>query len=107
MQDTSDRQGTGGPNASDAEGVARTLAERVYAAFAQAATMPAHPLAEQTVLTRLVKAIRPHVADGSASAVVAAANGALDAWEAQDPDVRGPRVASVGLADATVAMRAA
>ena len=45
----------------DVDKAARTIAENVYAAFARMATTPAEPLAEQTVLTRSVEAIRPQV----------------------------------------------
>ncbi|WP_375464260.1 hypothetical protein [uncultured Methylobacterium sp.] len=88
----------------DIDKAARTIAENVYASFARMATRPAEPLAEQTVLTRLVEAIRPQMG-GSAQAIVAAANGALDAWEQQDDAVRGPRVEAVDLRDGAVTMR--
>ncbi len=45
----------------DADRVARVIAENVYAAFCRRATMPAHPLEEQTILARLVEAIRPQI----------------------------------------------
>ncbi|GJD55387.1 hypothetical protein [Methylobacterium dankookense] len=83
---------------------ARRIAENAYAAFCRVATMPAHPLAEQTVLARLAEAVRPQVEAGP-DAIVAALNAALDAWEAQDPAIRGPRVASADPADGTVRLR--
>ncbi|MDP4025330.1 hypothetical protein Q8W71_22115 [Methylobacterium sp. NEAU 140] len=86
---------------------ARRLAESVYVAFAQQATMPAHPLAEQTVVTRLVEAIRGRLPGGSGDEIAAAINGALDAWEAREPEVRGPRVAAVDLAAGTATLRPA
>ena len=85
----------------------RRLAENVYAAFARQATMPAHPLAEQTVVTRLVEAIRGLLPGGSAEAIAAAINAALDAWEAREPEVRGPRVGAVDLGAGTATLRPA
>ena len=52
----------------DADRAARVIAENVYAAFCRQATMPAHPLEEQTILARLVEAIRPHIGSGSPGA---------------------------------------
>ena len=89
----------------DLDKAARTIAENVYAAFARMATMPADPLAEQTVLTRLVEAIRPEIRQGSMPAIVDAANGALDAWEQRDKDVLGPRIEAIDLRDGAVTMR--
>ncbi|MCJ2133361.1 hypothetical protein MKK69_04670 [Methylobacterium sp. J-026] len=77
------------------------IAENVYVAFCQQATMPAHRLEEQTILTRLVEAIRPRIGS-SPGAIVEAANAALSAWEQRDPDVRGPRVVSVNQIDGSV-----
>ena len=87
----------------DLDRAARAIAENVYAAFCRQATMPAHPLEEQTVVTRLVEAIRPHVG-GAPEAIVEAANAALSAWEQRDPDVRGPRVVAVDPADGSVTL---
>lgn len=91
----------------DIDMAARRLAENVYASFAQQATMPAHPLAEQTVVTRLVEAIRGVLPDGSPETVGAAIDAALDAWEAREPEVRGPRVRSLDLAAGTAVLRPA
>ncbi|CAM2766888.1 hypothetical protein ACLBXJ_20055 [Methylobacterium mesophilicum] len=85
-----------------ADGVARRIAENVYAAFCRQATMPAHPLEEQTILARLVEAIRPQVGTGSPGALVEAANAALSAWEQRDPEIRGPRVVAVNPIDGAV-----
>jgi hypothetical protein len=91
----------------DIDVAARRLAETVYAAFAQQATMPAHPLAEQTVVTRLVEAIRGRLPGGTAEEVAAAVNAALDAWEVREPEVRGPRVGTVDLGAGTATLRPA
>lgn len=66
--------------------------------------MPAHPLEEQTVVTRLIEAIRPQIGIGSTGAIVEAANAALSAWEQRDPDVRGPRVVAVNQTDGSVTL---
>lgn len=89
----------------DPDRAARVIAENVYAAFCRQATMPAHPLEEQTILTRLVEAIRPEIGTGSPGAIVEAANTTLSAWEQRDPDVRGPRVASVNQIEGSVTLR--
>lgn len=92
----------------DIDMAARRLAENVYGSFAQQATMPAHPLAEQTVVTRLVEAIRGAMTEGgSPEAVGSAIDAALDAWEAREPEVRGPRVRSLDLAAGTAVLRPA
>ena len=91
----------------DIDMAARRLAENVYVAFAQQATMPAHPLAEQTVVTRLVEAIRGAMPDGSPAAVGSAINAALDAWEMREPEVRGPRVRSLDVGAGTAVLRPA
>ncbi|TXM67462.1 hypothetical protein FV226_21765 [Methylobacterium sp. WL12] len=90
----------------DPDRAARAIAENVYAAFCRVATMPAELLEEQTVLARLVEAIRPLVPTSSLGAIVEAANGALDAWEQRDADVHGPRVEEIDLGDGAVNMRA-
>ncbi|MCJ2070655.1 hypothetical protein MKK75_17970 [Methylobacterium sp. J-030] len=82
--------------------VARVIAENVYAAFCRQATLPAHPLEEQTILTRLVEAIRPQIGNGSPGVVIEAANAVLSVWEQRDPDVRGPRVVSINQIDGSV-----
>ena len=83
---------------------ARTLAEAIYEAYAQQATAPAHKLAEQTVVTRLVEALEP-LAGGPADALVSAANAVLDDWELRDAEVRGPRVSALDLAGPRVTLR--
>ncbi|TXM93695.1 hypothetical protein [Methylobacterium sp. WL116] len=75
----------------DPDRAARVIAENVYAALCRQATMPAYLLEEQTIVTRLVEAIRPQIGIGSTGAIVEAANAALSAWEQRDPDARGPR----------------
>ena len=89
----------------DLNKAARCLAENVYAAFVRQASTQADPLAEQTILTRLVEAIRPQIPRGSMQAIMDAANGALDAWEQRDENVRGPRVEAVDPRDGAVTMR--
>jgi hypothetical protein len=86
----------------DADRVARSLAENVYAAFSRQATMPTPYREEQTVITRLVEAIRPQIGSGSPGEIIAAANQALSDWEQRDADVRGPRVVSANQRDCTV-----
>lgn len=81
---------------------ARVIAENVYIAFCRQATMPARPLEEQTILARLVEAIRPQIAMGSPGAIIEAVNAALSVWDQRDPDVRGPRVMSINLIDGSV-----
>ena len=70
---------------SEPDRAARVIAENVYVAFCQQATMPAHPLEEQTILTRLIEAIRPQIGSGSPAAIIEAANAALSAWEQREP----------------------
>lgn len=81
---------------------ARVIAENVYVAYCRHATMQVHPQEEQTILARLVEAIRPQVGSGSPRAIIEAANAALSVWEQRDPDVRGPRVVSVNQTDGSV-----
>ncbi len=83
---------------------ARVIAENVYVAFCQQATMAARPLEEQTILTRLVEAIRPQIGSGAPGAIVEAANAALSAWEQRDLEVRGPRVVAVNQIDGAVTL---
>ena len=87
----------------DPDRAARAIAENVYAAYCRQATMPAHPLEEQTIVTRLVEAIRPQIG-GSPGAIVEAVNAALSAWEQRDPDVRGPRIVAVNQTDGSVTL---
>ena len=83
---------------------ARVIAENVYAAFCRQATMPAHPLEEQTILTRLVETILPQIGSGSPGAIIDAVNAALSAWELRDPDIRGPRVTAIDQSDGAVTL---
>ncbi|AWN43644.1 hypothetical protein [Methylobacterium durans] len=87
--------------------VARTIAENVYAAYSRQMTGATHPQTEQTMLARLVEAIRPRVDRAEPDEVIEAANAVLAAWEQQDPGVRGPRIASVDLAGGAVGLRPA
>lgn len=83
---------------------ARALAEAIYEAYAQQATMPAHPLGEQNAVTRLLEAIEPMVA-AAPDELLRAVNAVIDGWEAGEPDLRGPRAASLDVDRATVALR--
>ncbi|MFK5598237.1 hypothetical protein ACFZ8E_14760 [Methylobacterium sp. HMF5984] len=89
----------------DADKAARTIAENVYAAFYRQETIPAQSPEEQTIVTRLVEAIRPQISSGSPGAIVEVANAALSAWEQRDPDVSGPRVVAINQTDGAVTMR--
>jgi len=86
----------------DADRAARVIAENVYAGFCRQATMPNRPMEEQTILARLVEAIRPQIGSGAPGAIVEAANATLSAWEQRDPEVRGPRVLAVSPIDGAV-----
>ncbi|AWN40750.1 hypothetical protein [Methylobacterium durans] len=88
----------------DADRTARTIAENVYAAYMRQAEGGRHPQTEQTLLTRLVEAIRPEVPGGTARDLLDAANSALDAWELQSGGAAGPRVTSLNRADGSVGM---
>ncbi|MDR7039577.1 MULTISPECIES: hypothetical protein [Methylobacterium] len=90
-----------------ADRVARTIAENVYAAYTRQISGATHPQTEQTILARLVEAIRPRVDAAAPGEIVAAANGVLDAWERQDPRIRGPRVNSVDPIGGGVGLRPA
>ena len=81
---------------------ARTIAETVYAAYWRHAQGSDHPQVEQTILARLAEAIRPALPGGSPGAVIDAANGVLDAFEQQNPGIRGPRVSALDRADGSV-----
>lgn len=78
---------------------ARTLAERVYSAYAQQAAGSIHPQQEQTLLARLAEAIRPALRSGE---VTGAVNGALDAWERADGRAGGPRFARIDPGDGSL-----
>lgn len=86
----------------DADRRARVIAENVYAAYCRRATMPIPYREEQTVLARLVEAIRPQIGQGSPGELIEAANVALSEWEQRDADVRGPRVVSINQIDGAV-----
>lgn len=86
----------------DSDRRARAIAENVYAAFCRQARMPIPYREEQTVLARLVEAIRPQIGQGSPGELIEAANVALSEWEQRDADVRGPRVASLNQFDGSV-----
>jgi hypothetical protein len=88
----------------DADRVARVIAENVYAAYCRLATMPDPYREEQTVLTRLVEALRPQIGRGSPGELVDVVNGALSRWEQRDPSVRGPRVTSINPVDSAVSV---
>lgn len=88
----------------DADRRARVIAETVYAAYCRQATMPIPYREEQTVLARLVEAIRPYADKGSPGELIEAANRALSEWEQRDAEVRGPRIASINQIDGSVAV---
>lgn len=81
---------------------ARTIAENVYAAYMRKAEGRMHPQTEQNLLTRLVEVIRAEVPGGTPRDIVDAANAALDAWEQQSDEVRGPRISTLNRADGSV-----
>jgi hypothetical protein len=54
--------------------IARLIAVNVYVAYCRQATMQVHPQEEQTVLSRLVEAIRPQIGSSSPGAIIEAAN---------------------------------
>ncbi|GJE60281.1 hypothetical protein [Methylobacterium trifolii] len=74
---------------------ARTIAENVLEAYSRQLTGVTSPQVEQTVVTRLVEAIRPQLSEGTTDGIIEAANAVLAAWEQQDPNIRGPRVGAV------------
>ncbi|WP_292509830.1 hypothetical protein [Methylobacterium sp.] len=88
------------PEADDA---ARTIAEAVYAAYERQATTRIHPAKVQTLLARLAETIRPEIMSPPRS-IIAAVNVTLDAWEQTNHEVQGPRVASLDVADGSIAM---
>ena len=83
---------------------AHTIAESVQAAYRRHAAGGTQLQAEQTLLARLVEAIRPEVPGATPRDIIDAANAALDAWEQQSGKVRGPRVISLDRADGSVKM---
>lgn len=86
----------------DADCATRVIAENVYAAYCRHATMPDPYREEQTVLTRLVEAIRPQIGMSAPGELIEAANLVLSEWEQWDPEVRGPRVVSINQIDGAV-----
>ncbi|AWN40767.1 hypothetical protein [Methylobacterium durans] len=91
-------------DAPDLDRTARTIAENVYAAYMQQAEGGSHAQTEQTLLTRLVEAIRSKVPGATGRDIIDAANAALDAWEQQSGEVRGPRVSVLNRAEGSVKM---
>ena len=85
---------------------ARTIAENIYAGYRRLAAGAIHPQVEQTILTRLIEAIRPEIPSNSPGAIIAAANATLDAFEQVNPEMLGPRVGTVDRADGSVGMKA-
>lgn len=86
---------------------ARTIAENVFAAYLRQADGPIHPQLEQTLVTRLVEAIRAEVPGGTPRDIIDAANTVLDAWELEDGSIHGPRVSGLNRGDGSVSMAAA
>ena len=83
---------------------ARTIAENVCAAYTRDAEGLIDEQAEQALLTRVVEAIRTEVPGGTPRDIIDAANSALDAWELENVEVRGPRVSALNRADGSVAL---
>jgi hypothetical protein len=83
---------------------ARTIAENVYAAYSRQAERAIHPEMKQSVLARLVDAIREEVPGGTPRDILDAANAVLDAFEEQNVEVRGPRASALNRADGSVSM---
>jgi uncharacterized protein YbaA (DUF1428 family) len=90
----------------DVDGTARAIAENVYAAYSRQAEGAIHLEMEQTVLARLVEAIREEVPGGTPRDILDAANSVLDAFEEQNAEVRGPRASALNRADGSVSMAA-
>lgn len=86
----------------EADRRARVIAENVYAAYCRQATMPIPYREEQTVLARLVEAVRQPGGNRSPGEIVDAANLALSEWEQRDAQVRGPRIAAINPVDGSV-----
>lgn len=87
----------------DTDKAARVIAENVYYAYRGQGTTLIDPSQEQTLLARLVEAIRPEIGS-SVDAIISAANTVLSAWEDSCDEAPGPRVRSVNLTDGSVAM---
>ena len=90
----------------DVDGTARAIAENVYAAYSRQAEGAIYLEMEQTVLARLVEAIREEVPGGTPRDILDAANSVLDAFEEQNAEVRGPRASALNRADGSVSMAA-
>jgi hypothetical protein len=82
---------------------ARLIAENVYYALRGQGTTLVDPSEEQTLIRRLVEAVRPEVGT-SVDAIISAANSVRSAWEENSDEAPGPRVKSVNLTDGSVAM---
>ncbi|WP_238273312.1 hypothetical protein [Methylobacterium cerastii] len=87
----------------DVDRTARTIAENVYAAYSRQAEGTIPPQSEQTLMVRLVEAIREEVPGGKPRDILDAANTVLDVWE-QNAQIRGPRISALDRADGSVAM---
>ena len=90
---------------TDPDRTAAHLAERILSAYARQARGPTHPQQEQSLLARLAEALQPAVREGE-PASVSASNATLDAWERAQPDIAGPRIQNLDLADGTVTLAA-
>jgi hypothetical protein len=90
----------------DIDGTARAIADNVFAAYSREAEGVIQPEMEQSVLARLVEAIREEVPGGTPRDILDAANAVLDAFEDQNAGVRGPRASALNRADGSVSMAA-
>lgn len=88
----------------EADRIARIIAENVYAAYCRLAKMPDPYREEQTVLTRLVEAVRPHIGQGSPGELIDVVNVVLSQWEERDSSVRGPRIVAINPTDGAVSV---
>lgn len=91
----------------DIDGTARAIADNVFAAYSREAEGAIQPGMEQSVLARLVEAIREEVPGGTPRDILDTANAVLDAFEEQNSEVRGPRASALNRADGSVSMVAA
>ena len=92
------------PDTPEVDMIARDIAEKVFAAYANQANTRIHPGVEQTLLARLAEALRP-LMGSSAETLVEVANSVLGDFELIAPEVRGPRIASLNLTDQSVTTR--
>lgn len=90
----------------DVDRTARAIAENVCAAYSRQAKGVINPELEQSILARLVEAIRDEVRGGTPRDILDAANAVLDAFEDQNAAVRGPRASALNRADGSVSMTA-